>query len=183
MVAWLQWQSLLLTRRFFTVSFPQEVLLLKELDKEWRLDVAWRSALDSFGRSTAHQSSPVPTRELNQAKGKLFIHQQGDHRPALPHLRRPPHPPPHLRADAAPDVRQYSGQLPVKWNFRYIYLVWFGLVNTSGSIWPAAIGNPDQPSCGCRSLSWYAPAPAALAPLRTNIVGKMESLKFFGEWM
>ena len=185
MVAWLQWQSLLLTTSFFTVSLPLEVLLLKELDKEWRLDVAWRSALDSSGRSTTHWSVfPSPnqsTRELNQAKDKLLIHHQGDHRSALPHLRSPPHPPPHLRANAAPDVRQHSGQLSVKWNLRYICLVWFGLVNfPSGSIWPAAIGNPAQPACGRRSLGRHAPAPAALAPLRTTHSRKNAILEFIG---
>ena len=34
---------------------------------------------------------------------------EGDDRPALPHLRGAPHPPPHLRADAAQAVCQYSG--------------------------------------------------------------------------
>ena len=145
------------------------------------------------GQQHIDQSSPVPTsQQKNWIKQKinfwstikvtkLLIHHQGDHRPALPHLRSPPHPPPHLRADAAPDVRQHSGQLSVKWNLRYICLVWLGLVNfPSGSIWPAAIGNPAQPACGRRSLGRHAPAPAALAPLRTTHSWKNAILEFIG---
>ena len=60
-------------------------------------------------------------------------------------------------------------------------MVWFGLVNfPSGSIWPAAIGNPAQPACGRRSLGRHAPAPAALAPLRTTHSRKNAILEFIG---
>ena len=72
-----------------------------------------------------HSNIPTSQQEINSV-----IDHQGDHCPALPHPLSPAHPPAHLRADPASDVRQHSGHLRVKWTLsaKYGYLsVWHAL--------------------------------------------------------
>ena len=57
---------------------------------------------------------------------------QGHHRPALPDLLGPPHPPARLRANATSYVCQHPGFTTVKWSLRVRHgYIWYGLVLNS----------------------------------------------------
>ena len=100
----------------------------------WR-PVVLQSARDSSGRSRSVINVVIIT--TNQESLSSFFQPsplpfQGHHRPALPDLLGPAHPPARLRANATSYVCQHPGFTTVKWSLRVRHgYIWYGLVLNS----------------------------------------------------